>query len=235
MPASAEGVTTQNSKDAAVTPFQHPVFLHNFDEVLTACGRVAAIRPKPGTDQQLIAANQRNKCPFAKPFDGRCSRIHHLWFCNLRRARDSSDRSDCWVSSMLVGPLVCDRWVRGMTTKSTPLSASSAIRRNASRISRFQRFRTGAWPTLRETESPSLEKGSSFSQAYTMNRSSATLRRRSNARLKSAPRRMRRVLGNPSSGFAVVSLPRESAMVLVQAIKAVSFAPSVVMRTCCVF
>ena len=94
MSASAERMATQNSEHSTVASLQDSILPHRLDEVLTACGRVAAILPQPGTDEQLIAANQFNNCPFAKPFDDEDSRIHCLGFCNRRRARGSSDRSD---------------------------------------------------------------------------------------------------------------------------------------------
>jgi hypothetical protein len=52
---------------------------------------------------------------------------------------------------------------RGTMTKSTPVGNSSRDNRNASRSRRFQRFRTTALPTLRETDRPTRACGSWFS------------------------------------------------------------------------
>lgn len=91
--------------------------------------------------------------------------------------------------------------------KSSPAGRACWCRRNASRNSRFQRFRTTALPTFRDTDNPTRGCGRPFAAAYTTSSPSDTDRFLSYTALNSVGVFSRWVCGNVN---AVMESPSPS-------------------------
>jgi hypothetical protein len=61
VPVTTPGMATCHPFQRKPKAFQRSVFLESLNRVLTACRRIAAFWPQPGTDYPLVNFDQHNK------------------------------------------------------------------------------------------------------------------------------------------------------------------------------
>ena len=144
-----------NPPQPAQAAGQNTVLVYRDNEIGAAAGVKTAARAEPGANQPLIASYCSNNDRCRQSQAGLPRTLHFVdpWLSakgslSIRRAvKLFSDACNGRTCGLARG---C-----GRTTMSKPAGSSCWTSRKASRSERFQRFRTTALPSLRETVRPS--------------------------------------------------------------------------------
>src|SRR3954451_24246144 len=189
-----------NSPQAPPGTAQSAVLLHRTNEVCTAGRFEPATLPKHRAQRPLVYSHQRNQERTRQVQEFGCQAFHVGFFSHARErcsfrlmilpVNETSERRN---STSPGGDSVRAK----QTTSSS--GSSCCDRRNASRNSRFHRFRSTAPPTRLEIASPSRECPSSFAAPWSVSHWSDAELRAANTRAKSSGRKSRTRFGNRCS------------------------------------
>lgn len=163
MPSRVERIAPTDSPNAEYGSLDCAVLLDGQYEILTARGRESAVAPQQRPQEDLITAHRRNQQPARQTHDCSPEGFHFLFCLAILSANRLASLGNAPETSLKSGSAPR----RGRTTRSYPAGSLTRDLRNASRISRFQRLRTTAGPTLRDTDKPSRVCGKPFMQART--------------------------------------------------------------------
>ena len=171
-----KGVAAANPPHAASRSGESAVFSHRLNKVVAARRVEPALTANKGAERHLVAANNQDQDPGGEIDQGFPEELHvaaspalpeqppaysHQNIYRLRAALRASVTSARAISSIARGSPP-----RGETIRSAAGNSARCVRK-ASRIWRFQRFRTTALPTRRDTLIPSRDRPTAFSHACT--------------------------------------------------------------------
>ena len=161
--AGIPGIAAADAPDSAPHAADRAILLHGPNEIGAARRLKTAASSQDRAERILVDPRHPDQDPRRNAEDrpedrgqevalhgpdlSPCSQSFCQIFLAALRANLTSDSCKPAVSGTASG--------RGITIKSSPAGNCSRDKRNASRMQRFQRLRTTAPPTLRETESPS--------------------------------------------------------------------------------